>query len=76
MANTSLPDGQDRKRQPRARQRRLTFSVPEAGEILGISRSSVFAAAAAGELPVIRIGRRLLVSRAALEKMLGAPIND
>lgn len=58
------------------RRRQETFSVPDAGEILGISRSSAFQAAASGELPVIRIGKRLLVPRAALERMLGGQLND
>lgn len=59
----------------RARQRQQTLSVEEAGEVLGISRSSAFQAAANGELPVIRIGKRLLVPRHALEQMLGEPVN-
>jgi hypothetical protein len=54
--------------QPPARPRRATYSVPEAGEILGIGRSLAFAAAAA-------IGKRLLVPRAALEKLLGGPLD-
>jgi excisionase family DNA binding protein len=54
----------------RPRHHRETLTVVEAGEILGISRSSAFQAASNGELPVIRIGKRLLVPRAALERML------
>jgi excisionase family DNA binding protein len=65
----------EKERQPPARPRRATYSVPEAGEILGIGRSLAFAAAAAGTLPVIRIGKRLLVPRAALEKLLGGPLD-
>jgi excisionase family DNA binding protein len=57
----------------RPRHQRETLTVPEAGEILGISRSSAFQAASNGELPVIRIGKRLLVPRAALERMLDGP---
>jgi len=34
----------------------LAISVPEAGKRLGIGRSAAYAAAANGELPVIRIG--------------------
>jgi excisionase family DNA binding protein len=55
---------------------RATFSVDEAGQILGISRSAAFQAANNREIPVIRIGRRLLVPRAALEQLLGGPIPD
>jgi excisionase family DNA binding protein len=65
----------DRKCQPRARPRRATYSVPEAGAILGVGRSLAFSAAAAGTLPTIRVGKRLLVPRAALEKLLGGPID-
>lgn len=54
---------------------RETLSVEEAGRLLGISRSSAFQAAANGQLPVIKIGKRLLVPRAALERILGAPLS-
>jgi len=74
MPNTLLTEPQDHNDPPR-RPRRATYSVPEAGAILGIGRSLAFAAAAAGTLPVIRIGKRLLVPRAALEKLLGGPID-
>jgi excisionase family DNA binding protein len=67
---------QDQMEHPTTRRRQETLSVPQAGEILGISRSSAFQAAASGELPVIRIGKRLLVSRAALERMLGATLAE
>ena len=50
----------------------LTISVPEAGKRLGLSRNSAYQAAKKGELPVIRIGHRLLVSVFALDEMLGA----
>ncbi|MBS0533255.1 MAG: helix-turn-helix domain-containing protein [Proteobacteria bacterium] len=50
--------------------RKATLSVEQAAKILGISRSSAFQAAANGELPVIRIGRRLLVPHAALAELL------
>lgn len=47
-----------------------TFTVPEAGRMLGIGRLSAYKAAQSGELPVVRIGRRILVPRPALEAML------
>ncbi|MCK1542201.1 helix-turn-helix domain-containing protein [Bradyrhizobium sp. 160] len=51
---------------------RSTFSVEEAGcEILGLSKVSAYAAANRGDIPTVRIGRRLLVPRLALEKLLG-----
>ena len=49
---------------------RKTLSIPEAGEVLGIGRSAAYEAARAGQLPAIRIGRRLLVPVVALERLL------
>ena len=48
----------------------LTLTVPEAARALGISRGQAYQAAQQGEIPVIRIGRRLLVPKAALLKMV------
>ena len=50
--------------------RRLTVSVEEAGELLGISRAFAYELAARGELPCVRLGRRLLVPRKALDALL------
>lgn len=49
---------------------KYVLSVEDAGKRLGLSRPSAYQAVKRGELPVIRIGRRLLVPVAALEKML------
>ena len=52
---------------------RLTVSVEEAGAMLGISRGSAYEAAKRGDLPgVLRIGRRLVVSRSRLLAVLEA----
>lgn len=48
----------------------VTMSVPEAGRRLGIGRNAAYDAAARGEIPMIRIGRRMLVPRAAFDRML------
>jgi excisionase family DNA binding protein len=50
---------------------RQTYTVEQAGRILGLSRNSAYQAATAGQIPVIRIGKRLLVPRAALDRLLG-----
>lgn len=50
---------------------RLTLTVEEAAATLGISRAFAYEAVSRGEIPSIRIGRRVLVPRAALERMLG-----
>lgn len=60
---------------------RQTVTVAEAAAALGIGKNQAYAAAHRGEIPAIRIGRRLLVPRAALEQMLalgagGGPATD
>jgi hypothetical protein len=47
-----------------------TCSVEDAGRALGISRSAAYAAAKSGDLPTLRIGRRLVVPTAELHRML------
>ena len=49
---------------------RLTDTLTEAARRLGISRALAYEAAHRGELPVCRIGRRMLVPRAALLRLL------
>lgn len=50
---------------------RLTLTVEEAATLLGISRAFAYEAVGRGEIPSIRIGRRVLVPRVALERMVG-----
>lgn len=52
-------------------QDRPTVQVPEAAEILGIGRGTAFAAAASGELKVLKFGRRMVVPTAELKRLLG-----
>jgi excisionase family DNA binding protein len=49
---------------------RATYTVDEAAKLLGIGRNLCYEKVKTGEIPVIRIGRRLLVPRRALEKLL------
>ncbi len=49
---------------------RLTMSVTEAAKRLGIGRNQAYEAIRRGEIPSVRIGRRLLVPHAGLKKML------
>ena len=46
------------------------LTIPEAARRLRVGRNSAYEAAQRGELPVLRIGRRLLVPRVALERLL------
>lgn len=50
---------------------RLALSVEEAGALLGISRDLAYDLVARGELPSVRLGRRLVVPRRTLEEALG-----
>jgi excisionase family DNA binding protein len=49
---------------------RLTLTITEAAEALGISRSLAYEMAATGSLPTLRFGRRLVVPRVALDRLL------
>ncbi len=49
---------------------------PTTGHLLGLSRQSTYDAAARGDIPTIRIGRRLLVPTAALRRMLQLDLPD
>ena len=49
---------------------RLTFTVEEAATALGISRAFAYEAVARGEIPCIRIGKRILVPLAGLNRLL------
>ena len=49
---------------------RLAYTLAEAAQRLGISRWLAYEAAHRGELPVCRIGRRMVVPRAALLRLL------
>lgn len=51
---------------------RATITVEEAGELLGVHRSTAYAAARSGEIPTVRIGKgRILVPVIPLRRMLG-----
>ena len=51
---------------------RLTVTVEEAAQTLGISRALAYEAVRRGEIPHIRIGKRILVPRTALDRLLAA----
>jgi len=49
---------------------RLVLSVKEARGRLGLSRGLMYEALRTGQIPSIRIGRRILIPRVALERLL------
>ena len=52
----------------------LTLTIPEAAKVLRIGLTPAYRAAKSGELPTIRLGRRLLVPRAALDRLLAGNV--
>lgn len=51
---------------------RTTLTVEEAAEVLSLGRTAAYAAARNGQLPTIRVGRRVVVSALVVLRMLGA----
>ena len=49
---------------------RLTITIAETAKLLRISKGKAYSEAKLGRLPVLKFGRRLVVSRYGLEKML------
>ena len=78
---TNTPDSTDITSADAAQQRLVTISqlretptvtVGVAAAALGITRSAAYAAAGRGQIPTIRLGRRLVVPTPLLLRMLGA----
>jgi excisionase family DNA binding protein len=53
---------------------RLVLSVDDAAYLLNISRGLAYELVARGELPAIRLGRRIVIPRIILEELLGTAI--
>jgi excisionase family DNA binding protein len=54
----------------------MTYTIDEAARLLGISRGLAYRLAREGRLPgVIPLGRRFVVSRAALEHLLAGDVS-
>ncbi len=49
---------------------RLTLSIEEAANVLGISRALAYELVRRGELPSLRLGRRVVVPRRSLEALV------
>lgn len=50
--------------------KRQTMTVQETAEFLGVSRDLIYNMVKTGELPAVRIGRRILFRNEALERWL------
>jgi len=55
---------------PVERDTALVLTVEEAGRLLGISRGLAYELVARRELPHLRLGRRIVIPRTALEALL------
>jgi len=51
---------------------KLTYTITEAAVLLGVGRSAAYEAARTGQLPTVRVGKRILVPREALRQFLAA----
>jgi excisionase family DNA binding protein len=49
---------------------RLTYTVPEVAELLGISRSTAYECVRRGEIPALTLGRRVVIAKAAIDTLL------
>lgn len=49
---------------------KLTLSIPEAAQVLGISKSLMYRFANSGRIRVIKIGNRKLIPKKEIEKFL------
>ena len=58
------------------RDARLVLSVTEAAGLRGISLGLAYELVARGELPSLRLGRRIVVPRRGLEALLEAAVGD
>lgn len=53
---------------------RQTLSVPEAAQLLGISRAHAYDCVRSGEIPSITLGRRVVIPRRAIEDLLNGNV--
>lgn len=63
-------DGMDRPVIPDPHEQPV-MTVEDVARVLGVSRSSAYTAVGAGQIPSVRIGRRICVPTARLRDMLG-----
>jgi excisionase family DNA binding protein len=52
------------------REDRAVLTIEEAGILLNVSRPTAYNLAKNGSIPVLKLGRKLMVPKSALERML------
>lgn len=56
--------------------KRLVYTVPEAAELLRISRRHCQEMVTRGEIRCVRLGRNIRIPTSVLEELLGQPIGE
>lgn len=56
--------------------KRAAISIAEAGQLLGISRSSAYECASRGDIPTLRMGGRRVVPVPRLLELVGYPLHE
>lgn len=64
------------KAKPKEAPKAATMTVDDAARELGISRHTAYQCAKTGQIPTIRLGKRLVVPRARLEAMLRGEVEQ
>jgi excisionase family DNA binding protein len=54
----------------------LVFTVRQAADALGVSDDLVYELTARGDIPCLRLGRRRVIPRRAIEQMLERAVDD
>lgn len=57
-------------------QERLVYTVVEVGRLLGLSAAGAYQAVVRGDIPSLRIGRRLLIPKVAVDRILAEAAQD
>lgn len=52
------------------RQHQLAVSVKQAAKLIGVGKNTMYAAVAAGDVPHVKVGRRILIPVSRLEQWL------
>ena len=53
---------------------RMTYKIEEGARLLGIGRNQAYEAARRGDIPTIKIGKRLLAPKTAIDRMLNGDV--
>jgi len=66
-----IKDGRGLEHPRPTNENKLCYTVPEAARLLGVCRNFGYELARTGQIPILRFGKRMLVPKAAFDKMLG-----